>query len=521
MLDDLDNLGKDEINTEPKEEKRIADADDIMADVELVLTREINTDDVARELEKRNEKRSRSISDSGLSEALKPEDRRALRRKKRKHDRTVALVGMIIVVAVIAVAVLVGKNYVGKLPALTKADNEEVQPTPEPIIEEEPIVEFTPDLIEEEQEPTPEPEPEVTEPVMTEEEILDTMLEEMIADMSLEEKVAGLFIITPEALTGQSGVTKAGDGTKAALEKYPIGGLIYFKQNITSESQVREMLSNTVEYSKYPLFLAVDEEGGEVARVQAGLKLDKLPSAAELGEKNDPSEVYTTYNNIGTYLADYGFNLDFAPVADTLTNAGNTAIGNRAFSDDASTVARMMPGAVNGLQDAGVSACLKHWPGQGEVDADTHEGIATTEVPKTMMEEREFVPFVAGIDVNVDMIMVGHISAPELSGDNTPCSLSKAVVTDILRDELEYDGVVITDALNMSAVSEYYGADEASIKALKAGCDMILMPEDFELAYQGVVEAVKDGTIDENRINDSLKRVYRIKYKDSVNEINE
>ena len=134
---------------------------------------------------------------------------------------------------------------------------------------------------------------------------------------------------------------------------------------------------------------------------------------------------------------------------------------------------------------------------------------------------REFVPFVAGIDVNVDMIMVGHISAPELSGDNTPCSLSKAVVTDILRDELEYDGVVITDALNMSAVSEYYGADEASIKALKAGCDMILMPEDFELAYQGVVEAVKDGTIDENRINDSLKRVYRIKYKDSVNEINE
>ncbi|MCR5799705.1 MAG: beta-N-acetylhexosaminidase [Lachnospiraceae bacterium] len=353
---------------------------------------------------------------------------------------------------------------------------------------------------------------------MTEEELFDEMLDTMIAEMPLEDKVAGLFMITPEALTAQGTVTKAGDGTKAALEKYAVGGIIYFKQNITSADQVKEMIDNTNSFSKYPLFIAVDEEGGDVARVQAGLKLDKTPTAKELGEKDNTIDTYDTYNAIGNYLSEYGFNVDFAPVADVLTNENNTAIGNRSFSSDPEVVTRMIPSAVKGLQDAGVSACLKHFPGQGNVDADTHESLAITQKTKAEMTECELKSFAAGIDADVDMIMIGHFSAPELTGDNTPCSISKDVITGILREEMGYDGIIITDAMNMSAISEYYSADEAAIKAIKAGADIVLMPEDFELAYNGVIDAVKDGTIDEQRINDCLKRIYRVKYAGTLNE---
>ena len=493
-----------------------------MADVELVATREINPDEVEKELAARAEGRKKSnksgSSDAKLSNSLRPEERRAIRRKKRKHDRNVAIVAVSVVLVVLAALIFVGKNYVGMLPIFDKDEEvaEVAVPTPEPVE----VIDFTPEIevIEEIPEPEVIEEPEVTEPLQTQEEIFDEMLEGMIAEMSLEDKVAGLFVITPEALTGQGNVTKAGDGTKAALEQYPVGGIIYFKQNITGEEQVREMLANTVSFSKYPLFLAIDEEGGDVARVQAGLGLEKSMTAQDMGFADDPSLVYDTYNKIGTYLADYGFNVDFAPVADVLTNPDNTAIGKRSFSDNAEVAARLVPEAVKGLQSVGITSCLKHWPGQGEVDADTHEGIAATEKTRADMEECEFLPFKAGVEAGAQMIMVGHFSAPEITGDNTPCSLSKDVITGILREDWEYDGVIITDAMNMGAISEYYGSDEAAIKALKAGCDMILMPEDFAVAIEGVVEAVKDGTIDEQRINDSLKRVYRIKYADTLGD---
>lgn len=521
---DSREIEKQEKDSKKKEEpvERISDVNDIMADVELVATREINPDEVEKELAARAEGRKKSnksgSSDAKLSNSLRPEERRAIRRKKRKHDRNVAIVAVSVVLVVLAALIFVGKNYVGMLPIFDKDEEvaEVAVPTPEPVE----VIDFTPEIevIEEIPEPEVIEEPEVTEPLQTQEEIFDEMLEGMIAEMSLEDKVAGLFVITPEALTGQGNVTKAGDGTKAALEQYPVGGIIYFKQNITGEEQVREMLANTVSFSKYPLFLAIDEEGGDVARVQAGLGLEKSMTAQDMGFADDPSLVYDTYNKIGTYLADYGFNADFAPVADVLTNPDNTAIGKRSFSDNAEVAARLVPEAVKGLQSVGITSCLKHWPGQGEVDADTHEGIATTEKTRSDMEKCEFLPFKAGVEAGAQMIMVGHFSAPEITGDNTPCSLSKDVITGILREDWEYDGVIITDAMNMGAISEYYGSDEAAIKALKAGCDMILMPEDFTTAFEGVVEAVKDGTIDEQRINDSLKRVYRIKYADTLGD---
>ena len=447
---------------------------------------------------------------------LTPQEKRAERQKRRKHSRIVAFT-----VAFVVIVLLILGGIFGYLAIGSKHEENLPQPVVEeiPVIEEEkPIVDMTPEIVEEpEEEPTPEP-----EPVQTQEELLDEMVTNMIAEMTLEEKVAGLFIITPESLTGQQAVTKAGDGTKEALEKYPVGGIVYFKQNITSSDQIKEMIDNTKSYCRFPLFIAVDEEGGDVARIQQALKLDKTATAQELGNENNTITTFDAYDTIGKRLTEYGFNLDFAPVADVLTNPDNKAIGNRSFGSDPDVVSNMVVSAIGGLHENDVVTCGKHFPGQGDANGDTHQVLASSDRTRSDIENCELVPFKAAIDNGVDMIMVGHLSVPELMQENPnlPCSLSKEIMTDLLRVNMEYKGVIITDSMSMAAISEYYGADEAAIKALKAGADMILMPEDFELAFNGVVDAVKDGTIDEHRINDSLARVYKIKYRDTL-EIDE
>lgn len=351
----------------------------------------------------------------------------------------------------------------------------------------------------------------------TPEDALNEMVEESVAGMTLEQKVAGLFFVTPEQLTGVGQAVQAGEGTQEALATWPVGGLVYFKQNIQSEEQLREMLANTASYSTFPIFLGVDEEGGRVARVADALGLENVGPMADIGSTGDVQAAYTANQTIGTYLASYGFNVDFAPVADVLTNEDNAVIGDRAFSGDPQTVADMVAGAVEGLQSAGVSACLKHFPGHGDTAGDSHTGAAETDRTKEEMDAAEFLPFRSGIETGADMVMVGHISAPSLTdGEKIPASLSEEIITGILREELGYDGIVITDAMNMAAVTNYYEADVAAIMALKAGADMILMPEDFQQAYEGVLQAVQDGTISQERVDDSLKRIYRVKLRDKI-----
>ena len=441
-------------------------------------------------------------------------ERRILRHKRRIRNQVIAYVVLVVLIAGAATGGIFGVNALGtKLYEAKAAKEAEAAAIAAAEAEAESLAAEIP-LVEEnvsEEETTPETEE------YTEEQLLEEVVQACIADMSLEDKVAGLFIVTPEGLTGVDKAIKAGDGTKEALEKYPVGGVVYFAQNIQSESQIKEMVANTVSYSKYPLFIAVDEEGGKVARLQSTLKLDATDAPKDIGATGDENEAYNAYSIIGERLATYGFNLDFAPVADVLTNDANKAIGDRSFGSDADTVSKMVTQAVQGLTSNGVTACVKHFPGQGSVGDDTHDGMAVTDRSAEDMKGVDLLPFTAGIEAGADMVMVGHFICPSLTEDETtPCSLSKAVMTDLLRGELGYKGVVITDALSMTAISEYYGADEAAIKALKAGADMILMPEDFETAYNGVLEAVKDGTIDEQRINDSLARVYRIKYRSTV-----
>lgn len=362
---------------------------------------------------------------------------------------------------------------------------------------------------------TPEPTPEVTEP--TPEERLDEIINANIEAMPLEDKVAGLFVVTPESITGASAVIQAGEGTRDALARYAVGGLIYFAQNIKSEEQLKEMLANTKQYAKYPVFLAVDEEGGTVARVASAGIGPIVEPAGDIGATGDTGNAYNAGAAIGGALADLGFNLDFAPVAD-LANVEGSIMEGRAYGTDAGTAAGFVAAMVKGLQEQKVSACLKHFPGIGSSAQDTHNGMASSDRTEEQFRAEELAVFRAGIDAGAQMIMVGHMSAPALTGDNEPCIFSRRLLTDILREEMDYDGVIITDALNMSAVSDYYGADEAAIMAVLAGCDMLLMPEDFEKAYNGILQAVADGNISVERIDDSLRRIYRIKYADMIAE---
>lgn len=439
---------------------------------------------------------------------------REYRRKRRRRSQLISYsVTAVVLIAVIAGCAVGIRAAAGTIRERRQAKEASIQAAAESVMEKESAeaqsaVEELLGMESTQEESTVE---------YTPEDALNEMVEESVAGMTLEQKVAGLFFVTPEQLTGVGQAVQAGEGTQEALAKWPVGGLVYFKQNIQSEEQLKEMLANTVSYSSFPIFLGVDEEGGSVARVADALGLENVGPMADIGSAGDVQAAYAANQTIGTYLSSYGFNVDFAPIADVLTNPDNTVIGDRAFSDDPQTAADMVAGAVEGLQSAGVSACLKHFPGHGDTAGDSHTGAAETDRTKEEMAAAEFLPFQSGIGAGADMVMVGHISAPNLTGgEKVPASLSEEIITGILRSELGYDGIIITDAMNMAAVTDYYEADVAAIMALKAGADMILMPEDFRQAYEGVLQAVQDGTVSQERVDDSLKRIYRVKLRDRV-----
>lgn len=357
----------------------------------------------------------------------------------------------------------------------------------------------------------------VQEEMPSEEELLQAKISEMLTDMTLEEKAAQMFMITPEALTGTGQVLEAGDVTREAIDKYPVGGLIYFTQNLQDPGQVRSMTGNVQKFAEerigLPMLLSVDEEGGTVTRFGGNPSFDYDPSVdmAGIGASGDPQQAYALGEKIGKFLSSLGFNMDNAPDADVLTNPANTVVKDRSFGSDCDTVSEMALAELEGLEDQGVKGLLKHFPGHGATTADTHEGYAYTDATLEEMKSNELVPFADGIEAGVDIIMVGHISCPQVTGNEEPASLSEKMITGVLREEMGFDGVVITDAMNMGAIAENYSPAEAAVKAVLAGVDMILMPEDFQQAYTGVLNAVKSGKITQERIDASVTRIIGLK----------
>ena len=343
-------------------------------------------------------------------------------------------------------------------------------------------------------------------------------VDERIGAMTLEQKVAQLFIVTPEALVeGVSQVTQAGDMTREGVTAHPVGGIVYFAQNLLDPEQTTTMLANVKQFyadaGNVAPFIAVDEEGGTVVRVadNEAFGAQDVGDASALGSAGDTEAAKRAAEQIADYLMPLGFNLDFAPVADVVDPLRSDTMGLRSFSSDAAVAADMVRAEVEGFRDKKMLCCAKHFPGIGAAAGDSHEGAITIEATNEELETVDLVPFRAAIESGVPMIMVGHVSLPNIVGDSTPAPLSSAVVQGMLRDSLGYTGIIVTDSLSMGAITDYYAPAEAAVAALKAGCDIPLMPERLDEAYQGVLSAVQVGELTEERLDESLTRILTAK----------
>lgn len=353
---------------------------------------------------------------------------------------------------------------------------------------------------------------------MSAEEALTLRIEDAIDSLTLEEKIAQLFIIRPEAITGVGTVIQAGEATGEALKQHPVCGICYFSENLIDPEQTKAMLENTWDFgyaaNGLPLFLAVDEEGGTVARIAGNEAFGQtdVGDMADIGTTGDAQKAREAATHIAGYLKPLGFNLDFAPVLDIANNPNSKVMQERSFGADAELVARMGSAQIEGFTEAGMVCCAKHFPGIGASEGDSHEVSIYTSKTLDELRSVELVPFATAIESKVPMIMMGHLSAPNIVGDNTPASLSRTMVTDVLRADMGYDGIVITDALEMAAAEGVYADEELGLLAIEAGCDIALMPPDYNAAYEGILQAAQSGRLKETRIDESLRRILKVKF---------
>lgn len=361
------------------------------------------------------------------------------------------------------------------------------------------------------------------EPVvsMSEEEALE-LASQYYEQMTVEERVGQLFVVNLEQLDTRKGnyyeFKKCTETMKATLAQIPVGGVILFSRNISRINQTKKLIAGLQESSQVPLFVTVDEEGGDVARVASNekMKTTAFPSAEEIGKTEDGDYVYEMGRTIAREIRTLGFNVDFAPVADVRTSELNTEIGTRSFGDDPNLVAELVSAFVQGCQERGVSATLKHFPGQGASEGDTHQENVDIDSSITKLRKTDFVPFQAGIEAGADFVMVSHISVSRVTETKEPASMSELVMRTILRDELGFRGVIITDALDMSSITDNYTAAEAAYNAFKGGADLILMPVNLMEAYQEFLARVQDGSITEDRLKESVLRILTTKFRRGI-----
>jgi beta-N-acetylhexosaminidase len=348
-------------------------------------------------------------------------------------------------------------------------------------------------------------------------------VEAQLQKMTLREKVGQMFFIRMESLDPSIDWTTYDDlanikimevteNMKAVNENYPVGGIILYAWNIDNEAQLARLIPQVRALNGHPL-LCIDEEGGRVSRIanNPNFHVKRYESMASIGATGDPRNAYECGNTIGTYLKGYDFDIDFAPVADVNTNPENVVIGPRAFSDDPALAAPMVTSYLQGLKDAGITGCIKHFPGHGDTQADTHYGYASTQKTWDEMLNCEMVTFKAGIKWGCKLIMSAHISAPKVTGSDVPSTMSPIILQDKLRGELNYQNIIVTDGMEMGAITQQYTSAEAAVGSIQAGVDIVLGPRYFTEAFDAVMAAVNHGTISEERINQSVRRILKLR----------
>lgn len=332
-------------------------------------------------------------------------------------------------------------------------------------------------------------------------------IEEQIKSMTLEEKVGQLVVVGLEGYT-------IDDNTKTMIENHHVGGLILFGRNVESSGQLLALVNSiksTNSKNKVPLFVSVDEEGGRVSRMPAEFK--KLPRNDAIGKINSGDFSYKIGNILAEETKSFGFNMNFAPVLDINSNPQNPVIGDRAFGSDSQIVSKLGVQTMKGIQAGGVIPVVKHFPGHGDTSVDSHIGLPAVDNNIERLKSFELVPFNEAIRNQADAVMIAHILLNKIDPQN-PASLSKAIITDLLRKQLNFGGVVITDDMTMGAIVKNYTISDAAIKAINAGSDIVLVCHgyDNELAVIGALKkAVQNGAITEERLNESVYRILKLK----------
>ena len=359
------------------------------------------------------------------------------------------------------------------------------------------------------QEETAEKQPEVIVE-KTAEELKDDTISEAIEHMTVEEKVGQMIMMDFRKNPDDSGMTVLSEDVAQKIADYHLGGVILFAENLDTAEQTKELVADMQKAADMPLLIGIDEEGSMVSRLdKSQIPHTSIPNAKDMN--GDTAQAEAAGKEIGSVLSELGINVDFAPVADINTNQENPVIGERAYGTDAQTVAVMAEAFRTGLEENGVSAVAKHFPGHGDTATDSHDGMAVLDHDLQRLREVEFVPFQTLIDAGIDWVMVGHITMPKVTGDNLPASLSKEAI-DLLRQELGFSGIIVTDAMNMGAITQYDTDGMAAVMAIQAGADVVLMPSDLQQTMSALQQAVMEGEITQQRLEESVYRILSWKY---------
>lgn len=346
---------------------------------------------------------------------------------------------------------------------------------------------------------------------------LEQAVNEKIASMTLEQKVAGLFFVTPEQLMGrESDVTAVGSEFGELYMQYPVGGILLDESNMPGKSELEGLLSNLDAYLADDIFLGVEHPGGEETPFVAnGVTENVIASHKEIGESLGAAGAYSAGISLGSELRRFNFNVNFTPNVDVAITQDSVA-AKEGFGADMTTTAELGKNLVKGLADQKISAAVGHFPSYGDV---SHDGNSGQVVSNRTAEDlkKEYTPYLEAIDAGADFVIISHVGLPKIRGDRRPASLSKEVITDIVRTQWEYDGIVITDFMDRSCMYQQYTYAEAAEGAIEAGADMILSPKNFLKSYNGVLDAVNRGKLTEERIDESLRRIYRVKLSENRN----
>ncbi|WP_370222251.1 glycoside hydrolase family 3 N-terminal domain-containing protein [Cytobacillus sp.] len=350
------------------------------------------------------------------------------------------------------------------------------------------------------------------------------LISRAVKNMSIEEKVGQMLMPDFRTWKGKN-VTEMLPEIEKLVKDYHLGGVILFRENVVTTEQTATLVSDYQKAAdKFGLLMTIDQEGGIVTRLQSGTD---MPGNMALGAARSEEISRKVGKAIGEELASLGINMNFAPVMDVNNNPDNPVIGVRSFGEDPQLVADMGVAYTQGLQSAGVAATAKHFPGHGDTAVDSHLGLPEVPHDKDRLKEVELYPFQKGMEAGIDAIMTAHVTFPKIDDTKAiskktgeeiavPATLSHKVLTELMREEMGYDGVITTDAMNMNAIAEHFGPVDAAIRAVKAGTDIVLMPVGLQEVAEGLLKAVENGEISEKRIDSSVERILTLKIKRGI-----